>query len=355
MYSPGMWLLALIPVISVMFLSIAEAAWPVQSFKSSPFHPPVLEVSKTGQTEPGYIFGGPADIKSDTRPTIVADDGQLIWKGGLGQFPSKFCHVFDTGLSYLDLHEAVITPHGSVLVTAFNTTRGDLSVLGGSADGRLLDSLFYEIDIASKEILFRWSVLEHLDRTNSYIPLAAKGDSQESPWDFAHLNSVQMDGDRYIVTVHGFCSEYIIDRNGRAGTVGDFTLGPGAQFCWQHDARIESRTENTITLRMHNNDNAPWASGTAVTTGLLLDVDLDTKAVSVRRRIWDSQNAIYSPSQGSYQSPRNGHVLLGHGTIPQLEEYDEHGQVVMRARFGQDGVMMSYPMFRSPWIGRPRT
>jgi hypothetical protein len=99
---------------------------------------------------------------------------------------------------------------------------------------------------------------------------------------------------------------------------------------------------------MHNNDNAPWANGTAVSTGLLLDVDLDTKAVSVRRRIRDSQNTIYSPSQGNYQSLRNGHVLLGHGTIPQLEEYDEHGQVVMRARFGQDGVMMSYRMFRSP-------
>jgi hypothetical protein len=106
---------------------------------------------------------------------------------------------------------------------------------------------------------------------------------------------------------------------------------------------------------MHNNDNAPFSKETAATTGLLLDLDFDAKTASLNRRLWDTDEVVYATSQGSYQNLTNGHVLLGHGSVPKLEEYDDVGGVVMRARFGYDNILMSYRAFRGVWSGKPTT
>jgi Arylsulfotransferase (ASST) len=53
-----------------------------------------------------------------------------------------------------------VTERGSLLVTGYNLTQVDLTSVNGSADGWIYNSLFFEIDIESKEILFQWSALE---------------------------------------------------------------------------------------------------------------------------------------------------------------------------------------------------
>lgn len=90
---------------------------------------------------------------------------------------------------------------------------------------------------------------------------------------------------------------------------------------------------------------------------MVLDVNLhDTKQVALKRRMWDAGEPVFAQSQGSYQSlGANGHVLQGHGAIPKIEEYDENGTIVMRARFGFDNTMQSYRAYRYPWVGRPST
>ncbi|KAJ5690665.1 hypothetical protein N7462_005057 [Penicillium macrosclerotiorum] len=394
-----------------LFASLVAAAseWPVQSFKSSSVQPPVMNVTKNGKTEPGFIFLTITDVLRDQGfPAIYTDDGELVWHGESGHtsgfqpqtlhgnpvltfwertlgFGYGSIHIlnqeyseiykvslpdgkynFKTALesqfpSYIDLHEDLITDRGSILVTAFNATQADLRSVGGPQDGWIHDSLFYEIDIKSNDVLFYWSALDNLAITNSATPLDGSGHNQSDPWDFAHLNSVMRFGDEYIVSLHGFCSVYAIDSTGKikwtlnGQTGGDFKLALGTTFCFQHDVRIESQINNTVTLHMHNNDNAPFSKGTAATTGLLLDLDLDTKTVSLNRRLWDADHMVYAVSQGSYQDLANEHVLLGHGAIPQLEEYDEAGRVVMRARFGYDNLMMSYRALRAAWKGWPTT
>lgn len=106
---------------------------------------------------------------------------------------------------------------------------------------------------------------------------------------------------------------------------------------------------------MHNKDNAPFSKGTATTTGLIVDLNLDTKTASLNRRLWDADEPVYAVSQGSYQNLTNGDVFLGHDAVPKLEEYDEAGGVVMRARFGYDNIMMLYRAFRAVWDGKPTT
>lgn len=106
---------------------------------------------------------------------------------------------------------------------------------------------------------------------------------------------------------------------------------------------------------MHNNDNDGYSSPTHVTTGLVLDLDFKARTATVRNRLWNAHDVYFAYAQGSYQNLTNGHVLLQHGTIPVIEEYDANGACVMTARFGKDDAMMSYRAYRSPWVGTPRT
>lgn len=120
--------------------------------------------------------------------------------------------------------------------------------------------------------------------------------------------------------------------------------------------RFESQSPERVTLSLHNNDNTEFTGYTSLTTGLVLDVELQgTKDVTVRRRMWDAADPIYVESQGGYQALGNGHVLQDHGAVPKIEEYDENGTIVMRARFGYDDTMQSYRAYRYPWVGRPST
>ena len=87
---------------------------------------------------------------------------------------------------------------------------------------------------------------------------------------------------------------------------------------------------------------------------MVLDVELQgSKRVTLKSRMWDATEPVYAESQGSYQSLGNGHVLQQHGATPKIEEYDENGAIVMRARFGYDNTMQAYRAYRYPWVGRP--
>jgi hypothetical protein len=133
-------------------------------------------------------------------------------------------------------------------------------------------------------------------------------------------------------------------------------LGLGTSFCYQHDVRFESQSPDRVTLSMHNNDNTEFTSHTSLTTGLVLDIELQgSKEVTLVSQMWDADEPVYANSQGSYQSLGNGHVLQDHGATPKIEEYDENGTVVMRARFGYDNTMQTYRTYRYPWVGRPST
>ncbi|KAF9886077.1 hypothetical protein FE257_012012 [Aspergillus nanangensis] len=193
-------------------------------------------------------------------------------------------------------------------------------------------------------------------------PGAGSGVNKADPYGYPHLNSIAKYGDHYLVSSRYMCSVFFIAPNGsitwqlHGQTGGDFRLGLGTSFCYQHDVRFESQSPERVTLSMHNNDNTEFTGHTALTTGLVLDVELKgSKRVTVRGRTWDAADPVYAESQGSYQALGNGHVLQAHGSIPKLEECGQNGAIVMRARFGYDNTMQSYRGYRFPWIGRPNT
>ncbi|KAJ5397868.1 hypothetical protein N7509_005981 [Penicillium cosmopolitanum] len=377
---------------------------------------PYMNVTKMGQTEPGYLFFSPQDILRDNGyPAIYQDDGQLVWQGAEGNYSAlqpqmldgepviaywtgyagegfgfghisilnssydeihrvtldckseKFVTVFEPMQfdSCIDIHESQFTDNGTILVTAVNVTQADLSSVGGPKDGWIQDGLIYEIDLKTNEILFRWSAHEHVDQVKlSYLraPLDGSGLNQTNPYGYPHLNAIYKYGDSYLLSSRYMCSIFFLDPNGNVTwhlhgqTGGDFELGLGTSFCYQHDARFEFQSDERVTLALHNNENADFSAPTTLTTGLLLDVELQgSKQVTLKRRTWDADEPVYAQSQGSYQSLANGHILQDHGATPKIEEYDENGTIVMRARFGYDNTMQTYRAYRYPWTGNPST
>lgn len=86
-----------------------------------------------------------------------------------------------------DLHEFQLTGHGTALVTAYEPVRHNLRPWRGSSRGYMLDSVFQEIDLETKEVLFQWRAMDHVDPSDSFYKV-------EYRWDFFHINSLQKVG-----------------------------------------------------------------------------------------------------------------------------------------------------------------
>jgi hypothetical protein len=414
--------------------STTAAPWPTKSFKSEPtFSPPVLAINKTGEPiAPGYIFFAPDGRPPiQVNPLIMGTNGHLIWNGplehafnfGMQHYKGNDVLVYWNGTVYsepvgrgngavyildntysiietvtlpgnfveqvpgatfpssIDLHELNITPQGTLLVTANNVTTTDLTSIGGPAQGWIVDSMFYEIDIATNEVLFEWSALEHLTKiplTSTLYPLGFAGftgQNQTVPWGYTHINAVTKYGSGYLASFRYLCSIIAFDKTGaidwilQGVTGGDFTLGADTSFCYQHDIRVIANSTTHLNISMHDNANSPVNANSSATpdgpaairtSGLELSIDLKKKSVSKIARFFNPANPIFSPAQGNFQrilSSALGNVFIGHGILGVFEEFTKAGKIAMTVQFAAltQGAGLSYRAFHQPWIGCPTT
>ena len=419
--------------------------WPTQSFKSVPSVQPLsLQVNKTGPTAPGYLFMNPSGFShiNSTAPYIVTDANELIWFGPRGQafnfgqyqyqgknvlaywngsvFPepvgrgygsivlldSSYSKIATITLpeyfqslnasqhfpSNVDLHEINITPQNTVLITANNVTQHDLSSVGGPSAGWTVDSIIYEIDIASNNILFEWHALDHLDKlpfSASKLPIGAEGyngTTQASAWNYFHINAVsQLNGQEgYIISSRYLCSEIAVQKSSgdvlwvlRGDNGGDFQLPSNASFCYQHDVRQRQiapsfgphggpQGSNVVYISLFDNANSPLTlpNPTVPSSGLVLKLDTNAKTAVAVARYENANYSIYSSAQGNTQFLADGHKLMGYGFTPFIQEFDNQGNSVMTAQFGPiasgqgtpPGGVLGYRTFRSEgWVGCPQT
>ncbi len=150
-----------------------------------------------------------------------------------------------------DLHEFVITPRDTALLTSYVVRDHDLSAVGGSRSGTIQDAIFQEIDLASGDLLLEWHSLDHIPLSESYAGVTAD-------WDFFHINSVGLDGDgNLLVSGRSTHTVYKLQRSGKilwrlGGKRGDFDMGAGSSFAWQHDARRQpDGTLDSLRQRRH--------------------------------------------------------------------------------------------------------
>src|SRR5919199_6200251 len=172
----------------------------VWTFRSRPdISPAVLEVTtRAHDTAPGYIFAAVKEGTGDYGPMIIDDAGELVWYGryatardfkvqhykgrpvltwwegrivdghGVGEYK-----MFDSSYREIarvragnglrgDLHEFLISPQDTALLTAYEEVSADLSAVGGPKDGMAWDGMVQEVDIESGEVLFEWHSLKHV-------------------------------------------------------------------------------------------------------------------------------------------------------------------------------------------------
>jgi hypothetical protein len=403
--------------------------WPWRAFKTSSETPPNMTITGNGgELAPGYIFMTPIALNATAVPPLTKESaGFIMTSGGDLVFGHNLTGVNDYRMQYyngkpyltywtgynsqgvnvghgygeavflddtyqnftvnpnlglnkltttanpnwsIDIHEQQMDSRNTLLVSAYNNTPADLSAVGGPADGWILDCLVFEIDIATQEVLFSWSALEHVPLQESKQPFTnTSGNGTEvAPWDFFHINAIELvDGNYLVNSRHTWSTFFVSGEDGsviwriQGETGGDFgPLPSNGTFRWQHFARAHNVTASSLDLALFDNHNQILDNGTTPTRGLVLHLELPPSksyTPQVLRNIEVESQELYADSQGSYAaSLSNGNQLMGYGQIPITREYGpgtDGSDLRWQAQFGGLGTVQSYRAFKLPWHATP--
>ena len=256
----------------------------VQGFRSRPdLHPPLVTVTaQSALTAPGDVFVAPYSGPGQAGPMILDSSGGLLWFKPLPSGESATdlqvqqylgkpvltwwqgdisVHGFGLGEDVIaddtytdiarvragnglqaDLHELQLTPQGTALITAYDPIYCDLSPVGGSSDGALIDATFQEIDVRTGLVMFQWTSVDHVALGESFEH--ARDSTTAKPYDFFHLNSIDLAPDSsLLISARNTWTAYDLDPSSGqirwrlGGKHSTFAPGPGTQTAWQHDAR----------------------------------------------------------------------------------------------------------------------
>lgn len=254
-----------------------------------------------------------------------------------------------------------LTENGTALFTAYPVQNYDLSSWESSlqdpANGWIMQGVAQEIDVESGDVIFTWHSLDHVDPKSCFTTPADTGGSQDNPWDYFHINSIEKDskGNYLISSRHCSALYYVSGTDGSViwtlgGQNSSFEMGENTTFWYQHDARWR---DGETTISLFDNAATGWDAREEYARGLLLNVDFENKKVEVNTEMVPF-NRTPSPSQGSTELQPNGNWLVGWGQIPYVSEYSPTGELLWAVQFGV-GDVQGYRAHRANWTGQPLT
>jgi Arylsulfotransferase (ASST) len=256
------------------------------------------------------------------------------------------------GLS-ADLHEFRLTPQGTALITAYYPVYWNATDDHMSSRQVVLDSVVQEIDVKTGLLLFEWDSLDHVPLTDTYeTPVKSAG----SPFDYFHINSVQLEqGGNLFISARNTWAAYEVDHESGqvvwtlGGKNSSYRLGSGVQFAFQHDVRLHTDTDPTVTI--FDDGGGPPRTHTE---SRAITVQLDTKTKTATLQTEDLHSpALAASFEGNVQELPGGDDFVGWGQQPYFSEFNSKGQVDFDGRFVGDNS--SYRAYRFPWIGTPAT
>lgn len=281
------------------------------------------------------------------------------------------------GFDFGDMHEFELTGSGTALVSIYSPIPADLTVVGGSPHGYLLDGIFQEVDLETGKIMFQWQASDHIPLRYSNKPMKgcsddpAKaflgcGNTTNAAFDYYHINSIQKDANgNYLISgrhtssltyINGTTGEPIWHMGGAMNQFKYIPLGTDFLFAWQHHARLHP--DGTITM-LDNNAVNPKAARSE-SRGLRLLPNFTAMTVELQTTYRQPQQ-IMAFSQGNAQVLEDsGNVLVGWGSSAAFTEFSADGEVLCDARFAPAALfsfqpLSSYRTYRGTWVGRPKT
>ncbi|CAN8100451.1 unnamed protein product [Discula destructiva] len=402
----------------------STSGWALQAFVTEPdILPPVFDINKTGTTYDAHIFldtNTNGVVAGNLVATIIDDDGQLIWSavetqttnpalqsyngedvitywngmiaGDIGRGYGKIV-VMDTSYnvlhnvtlteeiyaggdtydSYIDAHEALISSDNTILVTAYNTTQADLTSVGYGTAGWILDSMIFELDIETSEILWSWSAADHVDQipfTASHEPISEIPHWASTAWDYFHINAIVEYGDGYLVSSRTLWNVYYIEKSTgnviwyiNGGDGGNFTLPADYSsktgeelFKYQHDPRVLSTSSTGLVLTLFDNNNFEHGTILSPNTSYGLEIALNTQdfTTTLNQVLYDPADPVHTIAEGDRQTLANGGTFINYGFQPYAKEFNSAGDVIWSANWGTTGDG-AYRARKYVFNGTPKT
>ncbi|HEY1687820.1 MAG TPA: arylsulfotransferase family protein [Solirubrobacteraceae bacterium] len=375
----------------------------VQHFHTAPeLEPPAVTVlHDSTSAAPGDIFLAPYSGPGRNGPTILDQQGQLVWMDPLpgsmkatnlqvesyegkpvltwwqGYIPpqgfgegeeivantsyKQILHIKAGNGDLVDLHEFHLEPEDTAILSVFHTIHCDLTSLDGPRDAAVTDGLFQEIDVKTGLVRREWTSLDHVAPSESiYNPLKS---TVEWPFDFFHINTVdpRSDGTTLISGRNTSALWLINTKTGQViekigGRKSDVQMGKGTETAYQHDAMTLPDGDISIFDNGGTGQHSEWQH--AHSRGVIVDVDLKQHTDTLVRE-FDHDPPLKAGSQGDVQSQPDGNYFIGWGQEPYFSEYTAQGELLYDARMwaekneAKDLETESYRTYKSPWQATP--
>jgi hypothetical protein len=370
---------------------IAGTPSAVQRYHSRPdLQPPALAVTTraAAAVAPGYIMATPYSGPGQDGPMIFDNSGQVVWWDPMshgneatnlqvqqlgsspvltwwqGYIPAQgfgegieviadssyhLSRVYAGNGYWADLHDFRLTPRGTGLMTVFDPIRCDLSSAQGPRVAAVTDGVLQEVDLATGLVRREWHSIDHVAMSESVA--SAHTSSYEWPFDYFHINSIDLHADGSIlISARNTSALYELDGSsgqiterigGKRSTV---KLGHGAETAYQHDATLQPNGQISVF------DNGAVPKVHPQSRGVLLAINPEARTDTLVAQ-FTHPKPLSSASQGDIQGLPGGDFFVGWGPVPYFSEFSPSGQLIFDVHMPNPD--QSYRGYRFPWVGTP--
>jgi Arylsulfotransferase (ASST) len=253
-----------------------------------------------------------------------------------------------------DMHEFLITPWNTALITATTTTTANLTAIGGPRDQAVTDGIVQEIDIRTGKVLFQWNSAGHVPYGDSHLPLPPKADEA---WDWFHLNAVHL-GPSGNLVISSRYTWAVYDVNRRTGRVlwqlggkhssftekaapGQVLDKAGEIFAFQHDPAAVGKDVYTVF-----DDESDGISELPYSRAVTIRLNFRTHVATLVKSEKQPEG-LGTSAFGSVQTTGNGDQFVGWGEAPYISEFGPSGRLLFNAKFPSDAF--TYRAYLLPW------
>lgn len=372
----------------------------VQSFRSAPeLEAPSIDVSTdSASAAPGDIFLAPYSGPGRNGPTILTQQGQLVWMDPLpgemkatnlqvqtyegrpvltwwqGYIPEQgfgegeeivansayeqFLHIKAGNGDLADLHDFHLGGDHTAVFTVFRTIHCDLSSVNGPRDAAVTDTSYQEVDVKTGLVRREWTAVDHVAMSESYSE--ALKSSTSWPFDYFHLNTIDQRPDgSTLISGRNTCALYVLNTNtGQieeviGGKKSNVKMEPGAQTAFQHDALTTANGDISIFDNGGTPFEQPYSHGESRAVIVSVEQGADTLVLEMKH-----ESSLKAGSQGNVQEMPGGAWFVGWGQEPYFSEYSSSGQLVYDAhmwavRESKELETESYRAYKFEWEANP--